>query len=70
MNHEQSDARSECEKAINRWQFRQIVVTLRRFNGLLITLVEEFGCLQPHKKMLKLQNPPQILRLLGIIPRF
>jgi hypothetical protein len=22
-----------------------------------LTFVEEFGCLQPHKKMLKLQNP-------------
>jgi len=39
---------------------------LQAINILSVTFVEEFGCLQPHKKMLKLQNPPQILRLLGV----
>jgi hypothetical protein len=33
-----------------------------------LTFVEEFGCLQPHKKMLKLQNPYKILRSFGIFP--
>ena len=49
--------------------YRDLCVTLHPINILSVTFVEEFGCLQPHKKMLKLQNPPQILRLLGVIPR-
>jgi hypothetical protein len=28
-----------------------------RFIKRVMITVEEFGCLQPHKKMLKLQNP-------------
>jgi len=44
----------------------ELCLTLQAINILSVTFVEEFGCLQPHKKMLKLQNPPQILRLLGV----